>query len=159
MGLITGSTDGFADCDMVIEAVFEDMALKQSIFRELDEICKPGALLASNTSALDVNEIAAVASRPESVIGMHFFSPANVMKLLENVRGEKSSDSVVATTMAIGKKIGKVCVMVGVCPASSATGCCSCVAPRPNGCCSRAPRRPRSTMCSTSSGSRWDRSR
>ncbi len=118
MALITGSIDksDFADCDMVIEAVFEDMALKQSIFRELDEICKPGALLASNTSALDVNEIAAVTSRPESVIGMHFFSPANVMKLLENVRGAKSSDSVVATTMAIGKKIGKVSVMVGVCP-------------------------------------------
>jgi 3-hydroxyacyl-CoA dehydrogenase len=118
MALITGSTDkaDFATCDMVIEAVFEDMELKKSIFRELDEICKPGALLASNTSALDINEIAAVTSRPESVIGMHFFSPANVMKLLENVRGDKSSDSVVATTMAIGKKIGKVCTMVGVCP-------------------------------------------
>ena len=118
MALITGSTtkQDFADCDMVIEAVFEDMELKQSIFRELDEICKPGALLASNTSALDVNKIAEVTSRPESVIGMHFFSPANVMKLLENVRGDKSSDSVVATTMAIGKKIGKVSTMVGVCP-------------------------------------------
>lgn len=118
MALITGSTSkqDFADCDMVIEAVFEDMELKQSIFRELDEICKPGALLASNTSALDVNQIAEVTSRPESVIGMHFFSPANVMKLLENVRGDKSSDSVVATTMAIGKKIGKVSTMVGVCP-------------------------------------------
>jgi len=118
MALLTGSTSkaDFADCDMVIEAVFEDMELKKSIFEELDEICKPGALLASNTSALDVNEIAAVTSRPESVIGMHFFSPANVMKLLENVRGDKSSDSVVATTMAIGKKIKKVSVMVGVCP-------------------------------------------
>jgi 3-hydroxyacyl-CoA dehydrogenase len=118
MALITGSTSkqDFADCDMIIEAVFEDMELKQSIFRELDEICKPGALLASNTSALDVNKIAEVTSRPESVIGMHFFSPANVMKLLENVRGDKSSDSVVATTMAIGKKIGKVSTMVGVCP-------------------------------------------
>jgi 3-hydroxyacyl-CoA dehydrogenase len=117
MALITGSTDkhDFADCDLVIEAVFEDMELKKSIFRELDGICKPGAILASNTSALDINEIAAVTSRPESVIGMHFFSPANVMKLLENVRGEKSSDTVVASTMAIGKKIGKVPVMVGVC--------------------------------------------
>jgi 3-hydroxyacyl-CoA dehydrogenase len=117
MALITGSTDkaDFADCDMVIEAVFEDMDLKKSIFRELDEICKPGAVLASNTSALDINEIAAATSRPESVIGMHFFSPANVMKLLENVRGDTSSDTVVATTMAIGKKIGKVPVMVGVC--------------------------------------------
>lgn len=118
MALITGSTSkqDFAECDMVIEAVFEDMELKKSIFKELDEICKPGALLASNTSALDVNQIAEVTSRPESVIGMHFFSPANVMKLLENVRGDKSSDSVVATTMAIGKKIKKVSVMVGVCP-------------------------------------------
>ncbi|TFH20506.1 MAG: 3-hydroxyacyl-CoA dehydrogenase, partial [Acidimicrobiales bacterium] len=118
MALITGSTDkaDFAECDIVIEAVFEDMELKKSIFKELDQICKPGALLASNTSALDVNEIAAVTSRPESVIGMHFFSPANVMKLLENVRGAKSSDTVVATTMAIGKRIGKVPVMVGVCP-------------------------------------------
>ena len=118
MSLITGSISkqAFADCDMVIEAVFEDMELKKTIFKELDEICKPGALLASNTSALDVNEIASVTSRPESVIGMHFFSPANVMKLLENVRGDKSSDSVVATTMAIGKKIKKVSVMVGVCP-------------------------------------------
>jgi 3-hydroxyacyl-CoA dehydrogenase len=117
MALITGATDkaAFADCDIVIEAVFEDMELKKSIFRELDEICKPGALLASNTSALDINEIAAATSRPESVIGMHFFSPANVMKLLENVRGEKSSDTVVASTMAIGKRIGKVPVMVGVC--------------------------------------------
>jgi 3-hydroxyacyl-CoA dehydrogenase len=117
MAMITGSTDkaDFADCDLVIEAVFEDMELKQSIFRELDEICKPGAILASNTSALDIDEIAAVTSRPESVIGMHFFSPANVMKLLENVRGEKSSDTVVASTMAIGKRIGKVPVMVGVC--------------------------------------------
>ncbi len=118
MALITGSTDkaDFAGCDIVIEAVFEDMELKQSIFRELDEICKPGAMLASNTSALDINEIAAVTSRPESVIGMHFFSPANVMKLLENVRGDKSSQTTVATAMAIGKRIGKVCVMVGVCP-------------------------------------------
>jgi 3-hydroxyacyl-CoA dehydrogenase len=117
MALITGSTDkaDFANCDLVIEAVFEDMDLKKSIFAELDQICKPGAIMASNTSALDVNEIAAVTSRPESVIGMHFFSPANVMKLLEVVRGEKSSDTTVATAMAISKKINKVAVLVGVC--------------------------------------------
>ena len=117
MGLITGSTDknDFADCDIVIEAVFEDMELKKTIFAELDQICKPGAIMASNTSALDVNEIASATSRPEWVIGMHFFSPANVMKLLENVRGDKSNDTVVASTMAIGKQIGKVCAMVGVC--------------------------------------------
>jgi 3-hydroxyacyl-CoA dehydrogenase len=117
MALITGSTDkgDFADCDLVIEAVFEDMELKKTIFAELDQICKPGAIMASNTSALDVNEIAAVTSRPESVIGMHFFSPANVMKLLEVVRGEKSSHTTVATAMAISKKINKVAVLVGVC--------------------------------------------
>jgi 3-hydroxyacyl-CoA dehydrogenase len=117
MALITGSTDkaDFANCDMVIEAVFEDMELKQTIFRELDAICKPGALLASNTSALDVNEIAAVTSRPESVIGMHFFSPANVMKLLEIVRGDKSSDTTVATAMAIAKRVNKIAALVGVC--------------------------------------------
>ncbi|MBG7606239.1 MAG: enoyl-CoA hydratase/isomerase family protein [Actinobacteria bacterium] len=117
MALITGSTDkaDFATCDMVIEAVFEDMDLKQTIFRELDAICKPGALLASNTSALDVNEIAAVTSRPESVIGMHFFSPANVMKLLEIVRGDKSSDTTVATAMAIAKRVNKIAALVGVC--------------------------------------------
>ncbi|MEY2974346.1 MAG: hypothetical protein RIR49_766 [Actinomycetota bacterium] len=117
MALITGSTDkaDFADCDLVIEAVFEDMDLKKSIFAELDRICRPGAIMASNTSALDVNEIAAVTSRPESVIGMHFFSPANVMKLLEVVRGTESSDTTVATAMAISKRINKVAVLVGVC--------------------------------------------
>jgi 3-hydroxyacyl-CoA dehydrogenase len=117
MSLISGSTSksDFADCDIVIEAVFEDMDLKKSIFRELDEICKPDALLASNTSALDINEIATATSRPERVIGMHFFSPANVMKLLEVVRGDTSSKSVVATAMAVGKRVGKVATLVGVC--------------------------------------------
>ncbi|MBV1893477.1 MAG: enoyl-CoA hydratase/isomerase family protein [Ilumatobacteraceae bacterium] len=117
MGLITGSTDkaDFATCDIVIEAVFEDMDLKQSIFRELDEICKTGAILASNTSALNLNEIAAVTSRPESVIGLHFFSPANVMKLLEIVRGDKTSDTTIATSMALAKRINKIAALVGVC--------------------------------------------
>ena len=117
MALITGSTDkaDFADCDIVIEAVFEDMELKQTIFREFDEICKPDAIMASNTSALDVNEIASVTSRPEQVIGLHFFSPANVMKLLEVVRAEKTSDTVIATSMAMAKKIGKIGALVGVC--------------------------------------------
>ena len=117
MGLISGSTDmgDFAECDMIIEAVFEDMDLKKSIFRQLDEICKPGALLASNTSALDVNEIASATTRPESVIGLHFFSPANVMKLLEVVRGDASSNEVIATSMSIAKKIGKIPALVGVC--------------------------------------------
>jgi len=116
-GLITGSLDlaDLADCDLVIEAVFEDMAVKQDIFRRLDTIVRPGAILASNTSALDLNEIASVTARPESVIGLHFFSPANVMKLLEVVRGEKTAPEVVATCMAFAKRIRKVAVLVGVC--------------------------------------------
>ena len=119
MGLLTGSLDmnSLAGCDLVIEAVFENMAIKKQIFAKLDAICKPGAVLATNTSALDVNEIAsAAASRPEAVVGMHFFSPANVMKLLEVVRGAKTSHTALATAMQIGKKIGKVAVVSGVCP-------------------------------------------
>ncbi|MFT7598323.1 MAG: 3-hydroxyacyl-CoA dehydrogenase [Acidimicrobiales bacterium] len=117
MGLITGSLDqgDFADKDMIIEAVFEDLELKKSIFAEFDRIAKPGAILASNTSALDINQIAAATSRPESVIGTHFFSPANVMKLLEVVRGDKTSNEVIATTMALSKQIAKIPVLVGVC--------------------------------------------
>ena len=117
MGLISGSTDlgDFANCDLVIEAVFEDMSLKKTVFEQLDGICKPGAVLASNTSALDVNEIAAATSRPESVIGMHFFSPANVMKMLEVVRGDATSDTAIATAMGIGRSIGKTPVLCGVC--------------------------------------------
>ena len=117
MSLITGSLDkgDFADRDIVVEAVFEDMDLKKSIFKELDEICKDDCLMATNTSALDVNEIAAVTKRPESVIGMHFFSPANVMRLVEVVRGDKSSDTVVSTSMALSKAIGKIPALVGVC--------------------------------------------
>ncbi len=117
MGLINGSTDmgGFGDCDLIIEAVFENMDLKKSIFEQLDEICKPGAVLASNTSALDINEIASATSRPESVIGMHFFSPANVMKMLEVVRGDATSDEAIVTAMGIGRTIGKTPVLCGVC--------------------------------------------
>jgi 3-hydroxyacyl-CoA dehydrogenase len=117
MSLITGSVNrsDFADCDVVIEAVFENLDLKREIFGDLDAICKPGAILASNTSALDINDIAAATSRPESVIGMHFFSPANVMALLENVRGGKTSDTVIASVMALSKRIGKVPALVGVC--------------------------------------------
>ncbi|MFV2039345.1 MAG: 3-hydroxyacyl-CoA dehydrogenase NAD-binding domain-containing protein, partial [Acidimicrobiales bacterium] len=117
MSLIDGSLDraDLAQCDLVIEAVFEDMDLKKSVFEDLDRLCKPGAILATNTSALDVNEIAAVTGRPESVVGMHFFSPANVMKLLEVVRGTATSDSVIATSMALAKRIGKIAALVGVC--------------------------------------------
>ncbi|AMM23605.1 3-hydroxyacyl-CoA dehydrogenase NAD-binding domain-containing protein [Variovorax sp. PAMC 28711] len=119
MGLLTGSLEmeALADCDLVIEAVFENMAVKKEIFGTLDRICKPGAVLATNTSALDVNEIATAAtSRPEAVVGMHFFSPANVMKLLEVVRGTKTSNTALATAMHIGKKVGKVAAVSGVCP-------------------------------------------
>ena len=116
--LIKGSTDinDLSNCDLIIEAVFENMDLKKDIFKTLDGIAKKGAILATNTSALDINEIAAVTSRPEDVIGLHFFSPANVMRLLEIVRGEKTSKSVVATSMKMAKSIGKVAAVVGVCP-------------------------------------------
>ena len=116
--LIKGSTDinDLSNCDLIIEAVFENMDLKKDIFKTLDNIAKKGAILATNTSALDVNEIAAQTSRPEDVIGLHFFSPANVMRLLEIVRGEKTSKSVVATSMKMAKSIGKVAAVVGVCP-------------------------------------------
>jgi 3-hydroxyacyl-CoA dehydrogenase len=116
MGRITGALDmqALADCDLVIEAVFERMDIKKDIFGKLDAICKPGAILATNTSYLDTNEIAAATTRPESVIGLHFFSPANVMRLLEIVRAEHTSKEVIATSMKLAKKIGKVAVLVGV---------------------------------------------
>jgi len=117
MGLITGSVDfkAAADADIVIEAVFEEMEIKKEVFAKLDAICKPDAVLATNTSTLDVDEIASATKRPESVIGTHFFSPANVMRLLENVRGKKSSKTTIATAMSVGRRIGKVPVLVGVC--------------------------------------------
>ena len=117
-GLITGALEleALADCDLIIEAVFENMAVKKDIFTRLDTIAKSDAILASNTSALDLNEIANVTSRPESIIGLHFFSPANVMKLLEIVRGEKTADPVIKTCMAFAKRIKKVAALVGVCP-------------------------------------------
>jgi len=118
MDLIEGNTslDQLNDCDLIIEAVFENMELKKDIFRQLDQIAKEGAILATNTSALNVNEIADETKRPENVIGLHFFSPANVMRLLEIVRGEKTSKSVVASSMSISKTIGKIAAVVGVCP-------------------------------------------
>ncbi len=103
------------DADMVIEAVFEDMGVKEKVFAKLDEVMKPGAILASNTSTLDINRIASFTKRPQDVIGTHFFSPANVMKLLEVVRGEKTAKDVLATVMALGKKIRKTTVVSGVC--------------------------------------------
>ena len=103
------------DVDLVIEAAFEDMGIKQEIFRKLDAVCKPGAILASNTSTLDLNQIANVTQRPQDVIGTHFFSPAHIMRLLEVVRGAKTANDVIATLMAAGKKIDKVAVLSGVC--------------------------------------------
>jgi 3-hydroxyacyl-CoA dehydrogenase len=111
----TLSFDGFSDADMVIEAVFEGMALKKEVFAELDRVCKPGAILASNTSTLNIDEIAAATSRAASVIGTHFFSPANVMRLLEIVRGKATSKEVIATCMQLSKKLGKIGVLVGNC--------------------------------------------
>lgn len=117
MGLITGTTsmEDLADADLVIEAVYENMNLKKEIFAKLDNICKDGAILSTNTSYLDVNEIAAQTKRPEYVLGLHFFSPANVMRLLEIVRAEKTSIPVLATSIAIAKKIKKIAVVVRVC--------------------------------------------
>jgi 3-hydroxyacyl-CoA dehydrogenase len=115
---LLSTTLNYADigqADMVIEAVFEEMGVKEKVFRTLDEVMKPGAILASNTSTLDVNAIAAFTKRPQDVIGTHFFSPANVMKLLEVVRGEKTAKDVLATVMALGKKIRKTAVVSGVC--------------------------------------------
>ena len=117
MGLLTPtlSMEDLADCDLVIEAVYESMDVKKDVFGKLDKIVKPGAILASNTSYLDVNEIAASTSRPADVLGMHFFSPANVMKLLEVVRGDQTALDALATVMALSKKIKKVAVVAGVC--------------------------------------------
>lgn len=112
----TLSMADFADCDLVIEAVFEDMDLKKKIFKDLDQTVKSGAILATNTSALDINEIASVTNRPQDVIGLHFFSPANVMKLLEIVRADQTADDVIATSMDLARTINKVAVLVGVCP-------------------------------------------
>ena len=117
VGLITPTLDyaDLADCDIVIEAVFEDMGIKREIFSKLDKVAKPGAILASNTSALSVDEIARATERPGDVIGTHFFSPANVMKLCEVVRGDLASDVTIATAMAFAKQIGKVPVLAGNC--------------------------------------------
>jgi 3-hydroxyacyl-CoA dehydrogenase len=117
MRLLQGSTnyEDFSNVDLVIEAVFEKMSVKQDVFTQLDKVCKPGAILATNTSTLDINEIASITSRPQDVIGMHFFSPANVMKLLEVVKTKDTSADVIKTVMKLAKTIRKVSVLVGVC--------------------------------------------
>ena len=117
MALLSTTLDyaDLKDADLVIEAVFEEMGVKEKVFKTLDEVMKPGAILASNTSTLDVDKIAAFTKRPQDVVGMHFFSPANVMKLLEVVRGKKTAKDVLATVMALAKKIRKTAVVSGVC--------------------------------------------
>ena len=117
LGLLQGASsfDAVSDADLIIEAVFEDLALKQKIFADLDRRAKPGAILASNTSTLDIDTIAAATARPQDVMGMHFFSPANVMRLLENVRGKMTAPDVLATAIEVGKRINKMPVTVGVC--------------------------------------------
>jgi 3-hydroxyacyl-CoA dehydrogenase len=118
MKLLTPSLnlEDLAQADLVIEAVFENMDIKKEVFGKLDRICKPGAILATNTSALNIDEIATAVKRPEAVIGLHFFSPANVMRLLEVVRAKESSKAVIATSMQLAKRIGKIAALVGVCP-------------------------------------------
>jgi len=118
LGILTPtlSLDDLKECDLVIEAIYENMEVKKELFGKLDKIVKPGAILASNTSYLNVDEIASATDRPQDVLGMHFFSPANVMKLLEVVRGAKTAPDVLATVMALAKPIGKVAVVSGVCP-------------------------------------------
>ena len=117
VALITGVTqyEALANTDLVIEAVFEDMKVKKDVFTRLDSVCKPEAILATNTSSLDIDAIAEVTSRPQNVIGTHFFSPANVMKLLENVRGKHASAQTIATAMSLGKLLNKVVVLAGNC--------------------------------------------
>jgi 3-hydroxyacyl-CoA dehydrogenase len=117
MAMVSGtlSYDAFANVDLVIEAVFENMAVKQTVFETLDQVCKPGAILASNTSYLNIDTIAGFTKRPQDVVGLHFFSPANVMRLLEVVRGAKTAPDVLATSMAVAKKIKKIAVVSGVC--------------------------------------------
>jgi 3-hydroxyacyl-CoA dehydrogenase len=117
MARITPSTsyDSLAECDIVVEAVFENMDLKKKIFASFDKVCKPGCILASNTSRLNIDAIAGATQRPQDVIGCHFFSPANVMKLLENVRGPRTAPRTIATAMAFGKKLKKITCLVGNC--------------------------------------------
>jgi 3-hydroxyacyl-CoA dehydrogenase len=118
MQLFTGTLEleQLADCDLVIEAVFENMDIKQEVFGKLDRIVKQGAILATNTSALDINQIATAVKRPEAVIGLHFFSPANVMRLVEVVRARQTGKPVIATSMQLARKLGKIAALVGVCP-------------------------------------------
>jgi 3-hydroxyacyl-CoA dehydrogenase len=150
--------DDVGDADLVIEAVFEDIAIKQEVFRKLDEATKSGAILATNTSTLDVNAIAAATKRPQDVVGMHFFSPANVMKLLEVVRGAATAPDVLTTVMQLAKRIGKTAVVSACATASSATGWSSNTCGRRCSWSTRARHQRRWTLRSRDSAWRWDRS-
>jgi 3-hydroxyacyl-CoA dehydrogenase len=144
-----------ADADLVIEAVFEEMGVKEKVFKTLDEVMKPGAILASNTSTLDVDAIAAFTKRPQDVVGMHFFSPANVMKLLEVVRGKHTAKDVLATVMALGKKIRKTSVVSGVCDGFIGNRMIEQYRGRPVSCWKKARHPSRSTARSRSSVLPW----
>ena len=146
------------DADLIIEAVFEEMGVKEQVFKKLDEVAKPGAILATNTSTLDVDRIACVTKRPQDVVGMHFFSPANVMKLLEVVRGKERAKDVLATVMQIGKKIRKTAVVSGVCDGFIGNRMLKYYGARPTIWWKRAPRPNRWTARWRSSAWRWGRS-
>src|SRR5207247_7073936 len=109
------SYDGFEEADIVVEAVFEGMEVKKNVFAELDKVCKPEAILVSNTSTLNIDEIASATSRPQRVLGHHFFAPPNVMRLLEIVRGKATANEVIASSLALARRLGKVGVVVGNC--------------------------------------------
>ena len=161
LGRLQGTLEAseLSDADIVIEAAFESMDVKTEVFRRLDEICKDDAILATNTSTLDVNEIADATKRPENVIGTHFFSPAHIMKLMENVRGEKTSKETVATVMKLSKQLGKVGVLVGVCDGFVGNRMLTPTGGRRIFSSRKVHCRNRSIARSTSSGFPWDRSR
>ncbi|MGY3546278.1 3-hydroxyacyl-CoA dehydrogenase [Bradyrhizobium sp. USDA 4469] len=162
MALINGvvGIENVGDADLVIEAVFETMAVKQEVFGKLDKYAKQGAVLASNTSYLNIDEIAKATKRPQDVLGMHFFSPANVMKLCEIVRADKTAPDALVTAVSIARKIAKVPAVVGVCDGFVGNRMLArSVASSPRSCCSRARCRSRWTLSSQNSACRWARSR
>ena len=144
-----------SSADLVIEAVFEEMALKQQVFAAIDAIAKPGAVLATNTSTLDIDAIASATTRPEAVIGLHFFSPAHVMRLVEIVRGAATSADVLATALALAKRLGKVGVVVGNGPGFVGNRMMFPTCTRRSSSSRRARRRSRSTACSPTAAWRW----
>ena len=158
---IAGATqiEAVAEADIVIEAVFEDFGVKSRVFGDLDRIAKDGAVLASNTSYLDINALARGIARPQAVVGMHFFSPANVMRLIEVVRGARTAAPTLATAIAVARNSEKSRRWSGSVTALSATACCGCGRPRRNACCSKARYRKISMPRWRISVFRWGRSR